>query len=237
MTNLLPASNWSNDKNNGGFVKVSKVTRLSNIGFHKRLSGVRSKVQLASGRDGWDLDKRWKGYSAVSNNSAVSMDAFRVLAQSMFESQPFTQRYVEIKPLGAAVTNIPQDATAFGHRDAKWWLLSSHFMLASDFNKSSAISPTTTNGQEEVPSRASEIYRNSRAHHDLFLDAMQESFGGFYAGYIDHGSSTGRDLELYYSKSHAQRIAEIKLQRDPHNVFHLYLPNAMDESSGFRQQR
>jgi FAD/FMN-containing dehydrogenase len=235
LVNLLPPSLWSSNESNGGYVTVSKVNRLSNVAFHKRLSGVRTKGQLASGQDGWDLDKRWKGYSAVARDSSVSEDAFRILAQSIYESQPFTERYVEMKPLGGAISSVPQDATSFGYREAKWWLLTSHFMLESDFHKSdNNVLHTIDHVRKERHSRATMILNNSRNQHNHFLDAMQDSFGGFYAGYIDQGSSTGRDLELYYSQSHAKKIADIKLRRDPHNLFHLYLPNAMDESSNYR---
>ncbi|KAL3923197.1 MAG: hypothetical protein SGILL_001790 [Bacillariaceae sp.] len=238
LINLLPSTQGDNDT--GGGVIVSKIVRLTNFGFHKRLSGVRSKQQLISGQDGWDLDKRWKGYSAVAIDEPISQEAFRVLAEGMYESQPFTERYVEMKPLEAAVSSIPEDDSAFGHRKAKWWLLSSHFMLATDFEKPlRGITPTTDAAKDNDSgmSRASNILRNSRNQHDRFLKEMKDSFGGFYAGYIDHGHSTGRDLELYYGKSHAKKMAEIKLRRDPHNLFHLYLPNAMDDSWQYAQRQ
>jgi hypothetical protein len=53
---------------------------------------------------------------------------------------------------------------------------------------------------------------------------MVDSFQGQYAGYVRHGNSTARDLELYYGR-HADRIREIKRTRDPHNLFRNYLPN------------
>jgi FAD binding domain len=220
--------------------EASQVTRLSSIVFHRRLAGVRTNNQLASGKDGWDLNKRWKGYSAVASKVVEDNDPFRILSESIYESEPLTERYVEIKPLGGAIASTSKDASAFWHRDAKWWLLSSHFLLPSDYETPPAvITPTSDDGNLEDRnfvgvSRASEILENSRIQHSRFVASMSQSFGGFYAGYIDHGNSTGRDLELYYG-DHAERIASIKKYRDPHNVFHLYLPNAMDESWNFVQ--
>ncbi|KAG7338387.1 luciferase-like protein [Nitzschia inconspicua] len=218
--------------------EVSKISRFSSIVFHRRLAGVRTNVQLASGKDGWDLNKRWKGYSAVASEFLQDENSFRILAEGIYESEPFTERYVEIKPLGGAISATPKESSAFWHRDSKWWLLSSHFLLPSDYETPPAvIAPKTDDRRLEdhlhmSASRASQILENSRTQHTRFVESMSQSFGGYYAGYIDHGNSTGRDLELYYG-DHAEQIAIIKKQRDPHNVFHLYVPNAMDESWHF----
>lgn len=215
--------------------EVSKINRLSSIVFRRRLAGVRTNNELSSGKDGWDLNKRWKGYSAVASEVVEDESTFRILAESIFESTPYTERYVQIKPLGGAISSRPKASSAFWHRDAKWWLISNHFLLPSDFESpSTPVASSVEVSDVQFISKATQILQNSRIQHSRFVKSMAESFSGFYAGYIDHGVSTGRDLELYYG-DHAEQIASIKKRRDPHNVFHLYLPNAMDESWDFVQ--
>jgi FAD/FMN-containing dehydrogenase len=199
--------------------KLSKIDRLDDLAFHRKLAGVVGNDKLASGNDGWDLHEsrrqgamnRWKGYSAVASNR-VSGKAFRDLAESIYYSQPLTRRYVQFKPLGGAIQKLDKTETAFWHRDAIWWALSSHWHWSTDSG--------------EV---VNAIHRNSRERHDEFVKNMGSSFSGNYAGYIDHGNSTGRDLELYYGDN-AGRIAEIKKQRDPYNIFRLYLPNTASDA-------
>jgi hypothetical protein len=154
-------------------VVVSPVARLSSIKFHRRLSGVRTNKQLTSGQDGWDLERRWKGYSAVASQM-VGEGAFRVLAESIFESLPFTERYVELKPLGGAISSSSPrllrqpgtDQGAFGHRDAQWWLLSSHFLDPSDFATEEGIIPMTDDIPDARPrTKGWKILQTSRRIH------------------------------------------------------------------------
>jgi FAD/FMN-containing dehydrogenase len=199
--------------------KLSKIERWDDLTFHRKLAGVPTNDKLASGKHGWDLQEarrqgsmnRWKGYSAVASNR-VAGKAFRDLAESIYYSLPLTRRYVEFKPLGGAVRNLEKSETAFWHRDAIWWALSSHWHWSTD-------------SVEVVDA----IHRNSRARHDDFVQNMGSNFAGYYAGYIDHGNSTGLDLELYYGEN-SERIAEIKKHRDPYNIFRLYLPNTLSNA-------
>jgi len=187
------------------------VKRHGNIKFHQYTSGTGSESELASGRHGWDLKESWKGYSAVANQT-VGKNAFRVLAESIFESEPLTRRYIEMKPLGGAIRKKKKHDTAFWHRDAIWWLLSNHYYNPDDPAK-----------------HVSAILHNSSQYLDIFIERMGDSFSGFYAGYINHSNSTGRDLELYYGEN-AKRISDIKMKRDPHNVFRLFVPNAPENA-------
>ena len=187
--------------------QTSQVSRMNSLQFHRQVAGVKSDQQLVSGHDGWDLNERWKGYSAVANKP-VSKRAFYLLAQNIYEAKPYSKRYAEVKPLGGAVKKLDKFDSAFWHRDALWWVLSNHFF------------PDEATGGE-----VDEVKVSSRKQHNLFIDAMGASFSGLYAGYIDHSGSPGRDLSLYYGEN-GQRVSKIKMQRDPHNLFRLYVPNS-----------
>ena len=170
--------------------------------------------KLASGIDGWGLKEdpggtsknRWKSYSAVASDQ-VPGEAFRTLANNTFFAKPYSRRYMEIKPLRGAIGKLAKNATAFWHRDALWWSLSSHFYASTD--------------KEDF---VSEILQSSRDAHEQYVQDMGASYQGGYAGYIDHSNSSARDLERYYG-GNAARILEIKNFRDPHRVFRNYLPN------------
>ena len=193
--------------------KMSRVERYDALAFTRMLAGVKNNAQLSSGRHGWDLREthfggnRWKGYSAVASKR-VKGEAFRTLAKSIFYAEPLSRRYVEFKPLQGAIRRQSQNnETAFGHRQAIWWSLSSHWHWSTDSAKVvDAIQESSAKGHEE------------------YVRQMNDSYIGGYAGYIDHGNSTGQDLERYYG-SNAARIAAIKKRRDPYNLFRLYLPN------------
>lgn len=189
------------------------------VGFHRHLAGVKSNKELSSGKHGYALHGPWKGYSAVASK-AVSKNSFRMLAEGILESQPLTKRYVEIKSLGGAVKQLDKSETAFWHRDALWWSLSNHF-FPKDVEMDSVHIHSLKN--------------KSRRNHEKFIDAMGNSFSGYYAGYIDRSSSSNsstrdRNFELYYGNN-AHRVRDIKFGRDPNNLFRIYVPEALPHAS------
>ena len=191
----------------------SSVQRYDLLAFARLLSGTKNNEELGDGKHGWDLDERgnyrmnhWKGLSAVAN-SEISEMAFRVVANTIYHSQPLSRRYAEFKILGGAMSEVGQDDTAFWHRKALWWCLSNHFWLSTD-----------------NADRVEAIRRHAQGRNINFVKAMKEAnFGGYYAGYIDRTNSTETDLIQYYGE-HAQRISNIKRERDPDNIFRLYRP-------------
>jgi hypothetical protein len=187
----------------GGTMKA--LERFDDLQMHRKLGGVRTNAELSSGNKGHDLNKKWKGLSAVASKPA-SEEAFRFLAETIFLAEPFHRRYAEFKPLGGAIQKFDKTETAFWHRDACWWTLINHFFEAKDSVEA--------------------ILVQSSRRHDTFVKLMGDSFGGMYGGYVDHGNSSGRDLELYYG-GNAGRVMQIKRDRDPHNLFRNYLPNTM----------
>jgi hypothetical protein len=144
------------------------------------MAGVNNQEQLASGRDGWDLGQSWKGYSAVASDKANG-SAFRRLAAATWYSEPLARRYTEFKPLRGAIQNLSKNESAFWHRDALWWSLSSVFLR-----------------RDSSPDDATAILRNSRQYHTQFLTDMGENYAGGYASYIDHGKWPAIDRSTYY---------------------------------------
>jgi hypothetical protein len=181
------------------------LERFDHLQMHRKVMGVKTDAELSSGNKGPDLNKKWKGLSAVASKP-VSEEAFRFLAETIFLAEPFHRRYAVFKPLGGAIQKFGKTETAFWHRDACWWTLINHFFEAEDSVEA--------------------ILVQSSRRYDTFVKLMGDSFGGMYGGYADHGNSSGRDLKLYYG-GNAGRVMQIKRDRDPHNLFRNYLPNTM----------
>ena len=200
--------------------RQSSVERYDLLAFARLLSGTKNNQELGDGRHGWDLYERstsnhrmnhWKGVSTVAARP-IPPESFRVVANTIFHSKPLSRRYAEFKALGGAMAEIDQDETSFWHRKALWWCLSNHFWLSTD---------------EE--SRVKAIRQNAVDRNMNFVKSMKEAnFGGYYAGYIHRTNSTEQDLVDYYG-GHADRIASIKQNRDPKNLFRLYRPNNVQE--------
>jgi FAD/FMN-containing dehydrogenase len=196
--------------------KMTPVKRHDLLSFARMLSATKSNEELGDGKHGWDLEERgnyrmnrWKGLSAVANSN-VSFAAFKVIAETIYESQPLSRRYVEFKALGGAMGEVDLDETAFWHRGGLWWCLTNHFFLSTD-----------------TPGKVKGLYRNSKERNLAFVEAMGSAFGGHYAGYIDRSGSVETDLINYYGK-HDRRIAEIKKNRDPENLFRVYKPDSLE---------
>jgi hypothetical protein len=157
--------------------RMEKIQRFNGLEFHRKLAGVHNNSQLADGKHGHDLKEEgdrmfnhWKSYSAVATERATGA-AFRSLAKGIFEGRPRSRRYMELKPLGGAIRNLSKKETAFWHRDAIWWSLSSHFYHSTD-----------------EPTRVDQIVKSSRTCYDDYVRELGSAFAGHYAGYIDHGN-------------------------------------------------
>eukprot|EP00980_Cylindrotheca_fusiformis_P012390 scaffold3043_cov121-Cylindrotheca_fusiformis.AAC.6 len=188
----------------GGGAKARSVERLNELGFHRLVGGVRSNADLANSSAGFDLNTVWQGYSAVALEE-VPESVFQRVVETVYIDQPIYRRYAEFKPLGAAVRDRQTEHAAFWHRGARWWVLVNHFLKPGD------------------PDVTGSLLRNSLRHSEL-IDAMGTSFGGEYAGYVQHSNSIMRDLRRYYGDN-AVRIQTIKRARDPHNLYRHYLPS------------
>ncbi|KAH7559503.1 hypothetical protein BM1_04440 [Bipolaris maydis] len=92
---------------------------------------------------------------------------------------------------GGAVNDVPEDATAYGHRDALF------------FHQAYALSKTS----RAYLSGINDVVMNSRADHDE----------GVYPGYVD--PALGANSATYYWDNNVNRLQQIKALVDPHNVF------------------
>ncbi|MFN8592245.1 MAG: FAD-binding oxidoreductase [Thermomicrobiales bacterium] len=101
---------------------------------------------------------------------------------------------VMLEHLGGAVARVPQDATAFDHRDAEYNL---------------AIIATWTDPAE---SEANIAWARE------FWEAMQPYARGVYVNYLGIGDDAGR-VRAAYSPEHFARLAALKRDVDPDNVF------------------
>ena len=183
------------------------VLRLNDLELKRTIAGVRSDDELVSGRHGHDLYEkrpfslnRWKGYSAFAYDQ-VDAGAFRRVGKMIYESQPFSRRYADFRFLGGAVSSLPTGGSGFGHRKA-YFIIGMNHLYWSDDNQT----------------YVDEILANSRRAQEDVVREMGESFGGKYAGYVDHGDSLGTDLVDYFGRN-AVRIQEIKQELDPHDLF------------------
>jgi FAD/FMN-containing dehydrogenase len=114
------------------------------------------------------------------------------LAIESARTSPSPMNVIMIEAYGGAVARVANDATAFGHRDAKFNL----GILA--ISNDPAI-------DAEQKAWAREAWRK----------ALPYSTGGAYVNYM----SEGEDVHSAYSDARFQRLAAIKAQYDPANLF------------------
>jgi FAD/FMN-containing dehydrogenase len=131
-----------------------------------------------------------------STRSGYARSMRRVLAEEIVAhleraTSPFA--FVQLRPLGGAMARVPQEATAFVHRDKEL------LMVVSNAWDNPA--------QDEV----------QRAWVQGIWSAIQPHTQGTYVNFLeDEGHARIRDA---YSASTMQRLAEIKRRYDPDNVF------------------
>jgi FAD/FMN-containing dehydrogenase len=107
-------------------------------------------------------------------------------------TSPSPLNVIMVEVYGGAVARVASDATAFGHRDALFNL--SHLAISND---------AAMDGQQRVWAR------------ENWQKALPYSTGGAYVNYM----SEGEDVHSAYSDARFQRLAAIKAQYDPANLF------------------
>ena len=134
-----------------------------------------------------------KNYWKSSNIAQLSDDAIVTMVDFM-KSAPSTRPMVVIDQFGGAVARVPDDATAFGHRDAEYDLI---------------IAAIWDDPAEE---------ESHIAWAKSFWAAMQPfSTDSVYVNYL---SEEGEDrVRAAYGDRHFARLVELKRKYDPQNVF------------------
>jgi FAD/FMN-containing dehydrogenase len=107
-------------------------------------------------------------------------------------TSPSPQNTIMIEAYGGAVARVPNEATAFGHRDAMFNL--SLLAISDDPAIDTEQTAWAREGWQKI---------------------LPYSTGGVYVNYL----SEGEDVHSAYSDARFQRLAAIKAQYDPANLF------------------
>jgi FAD/FMN-containing dehydrogenase len=121
----------------------------------------------------------------------LSDDVIDLVVESA-NTSPSPLNVVMVEVYGGAVARVASDATAFGHRDA---MFNVSILAISD--------DATMDGQQRAWAR------------ENWQKALPYSTGGAYVNYM----SEGEDVHSAYSEARFQRLAAIKSQYDPTNLF------------------
>ncbi|KAK6978117.1 Reticuline oxidase [Favolaschia claudopus] len=100
---------------------------------------------------------------------------------------------------GGAVNDVPQNATAYAHRDAQFYMQT----YAVDINFSGTLSNTTAAFVQNMS--------------DIVTNSMPGVEFGAYAGYVDPKLPNGQQQ---YWGTNLPRLESIKASIDPHDLFH-----------------
>ncbi|NYF49913.1 FAD-binding oxidoreductase [Tunturiibacter gelidoferens] len=118
-------------------------------------------------------------------------DIFDLMIETLSTS-PSPRNLIMIEVYGGAVARVPTDATAFGHRDAMFNL--SLLAISDDPAIDTEQTAWARDGWQKI---------------------LPYSTGGAYVNYL----SEGEDVHSAYSDARFQRLAAIKAQYDPANLF------------------
>ena len=166
--------------------------------------------EMVGGEHGYDTAppyNKWKGRSFVAYKR-MSLQFFRIVASHFLSpGTPYAEgkirAYVEFKPLGGAIKQMKADETAFGHRDAKFWLLANHFWTA-----------------DTLPENIGVICKSSGDLLSKLRDEARQRYKYMYPGYADHSpfATDLEELRAYYGDN-ANKIVDITEQHDPDHRF------------------
>jgi hypothetical protein len=128
----------------------------------------------------------------VSNTLVPRIDASTVAAISDAYQGGGSGRVIFLRSLGGAMSRVPADSTAFGHRDIEAMVVTAAFL--------------PLDASPEMIAEASEP-----------AEALAAHGVGAYAGFL--GSESPNDVERMYPAEALTRLTEVKRAYDPDNVF------------------
>jgi FAD/FMN-containing dehydrogenase len=140
----------------------------------------------------------WHYYWKSTDLPELSDDLIDVFVDHAF-SAASPRSYSVLFHLGGAVSRVDDDATAYTDRHAPHNI--------------------NINGVW-CPDEAEEFAESETAWARRFLDALEPHREGVYVNFLDADDGTQRVREAYGEHTY-RRLAEIKAEYDPDNVFHL----------------
>ncbi len=164
-------------------------------GFGRPLEDLIEPMSYREVQTAFDAAFPWGGkhYWKSLNLNQLPGDALDTMV-SFVKAAPSRQPMVFLERFGGAVARVPDDATAFGHRDAEWDLV-----IAAIWS-------------EDAEQEAHIEWARS------FFEAMQPySTESVYVNYL---SEEGEErVRAAYGSEHYARLVEIKRAYDPRNIF------------------
>ncbi|MEY9857943.1 FAD/FMN-containing dehydrogenase [Catenulispora sp. GAS73] len=141
--------------------------------------------------DANELPPGWQPY--VRNR--LTPDLTPDLATAMLAEQANLQNlYVEIRSIGGALSLVPEDATAFAHRSTQALIMG---VLLGSPEDNEPLMPA----------------------YEAFWSAVAPSASGAYSGFLSNVLQS--DIDAVYPRRVYRKLAALKQEYDPANVFHL----------------
>jgi len=139
----------------------------------------------------------WHYYWKATSLTGLTDKVIDVVAEHSYLARS-PRSYAAVFHMGGAVARVPRDATAFPGRDVAHNIIIDAAWLADQDD---------TVGTFET------------GWATRFLQALQPHRAGVYVNFLDSDDDSSRVREAYGDDTYA-RLAEIKAQYDPTNVFH-----------------
>jgi FAD/FMN-containing dehydrogenase len=140
----------------------------------------------------------WHYYWKATNLAGLSDDAIAVIADHAY-SAGSPRSYAAMFHMGGAVARVPHDATAYAGRDVAHNIVIEGVWLPGESGEHAAAEPAWAR---------------------RFLHELQpHRAGGVYVNFLDSDDDSDRVREAYGDRIH-RRLAEVKAEYDPDNVFH-----------------
>jgi len=133
------------------------------------------------------------GFQVVTRSAFVDTDSVAAVLQILAEVGASERSpFIAVRSVGGAVSRVPADATAYAHRQAELMFV------------------TTTVGPNPVVAAA-------RPALDAIWERLAPHVNGAYANFLT--SATEEDVTAIYPPATYQRLAAVKRQYDPGNLF------------------
>jgi FAD/FMN-containing dehydrogenase len=139
----------------------------------------------------------WHYYWKATDLTGLSDEVIDIVADHAYRATS-PRSYAAMFHLGGAVARAPRNATAYSGRDVEHNIIIDGAWLPE---RDETVGPAET------------------AWARRFLAALQTHRAGVYVNFLDSDDDMGRVREAYGDHTY-QRLAEVKAQYDPDNVFH-----------------